>query len=381
MTEKSDISVPSPEPRHCPACGMQVANKASKCLMCGADLDEEEETPEPEEEKPRVPGWVGSVVAAFLAMVIVAGGGFGLYKMLAEPDPEPTVSPATPSPTPTPTASATPTYTPAPTSTPTPLPPRAHSVQEGETMSDIAELYETTVDEILALNPDVDPELIQTDQVLLVPAAVAASDSLPPGTTATPGAFVIHIVESGETLIAIAEEYGVPISLIRTANDLAPEDETIRTGQSLIIPQPTPTPEASPTAIPDATSTPIARYGAPTLLYPADGAVFAAGEAPVLLQWASVSILRENEWYQLDLSQRAGGIVSSTVRTRATAWRVPLDVLQRAGDDEAEFRWRVQIVREVREQTYEEAGAVSAIRSFVWRAPTLTPTSPVTPSP
>jgi hypothetical protein len=101
----------------------------------------------------------------------------------------------------------------------------------------------------------------------------------------------------------------------------------------------------------------------------------------VLLQWASVSILRDNEWYQLSLSQPSGGVVSSTVRTRATAWRVPADLLQKADGDAPEFRWRVQVVREAREQTYEEAGAPSAVRSFVWRAPTPSATSPATATP
>jgi LysM repeat protein len=352
--------------------------------MCGAALDEEEEPPEAEERQPRLPGWVGSVVAVLLGLAIVAGGGFGLYTMLlVEPDPEPTATPTiTPSPTPTPTATATPTDTPVPTPTPTPLPPRAHSVREGETMSDIALLYDITIDEILALNPNTDPALIREGEVLLIPAATATPGPTPTGAaTATPSGFVIHIVESGETLITIAEEYEVPLSLIRTANDMAPGDDTIRAGQSLVIPQTTPTPMASPTAAPHTTPTPVARYPAPPLLYPADGAVFTAGEAPVLLQWASVSVLRDSEWYQVSLSQPAGGVVSGTVRTRATAWRVPLDLLQRAEADASQFRWRVQVVRETAGETYQAAGPPSELRSFVWWKPTPPPPTPATPTP
>jgi hypothetical protein len=104
------------------------------------------------------------------------------------------------------------------------------------------------------------------------------------------------------------------------------------------------------------------------------------GEAPVLLQWASVSVLRDDEWYQLSLRQPGGGVVSSTIRTRATAWRVPLDLLQRAADA-VELQWRVQVVREVGEQEYEEAGSPSETRSFIWREPTPTPTSSATSTP
>ena len=382
MTEESDVSIPSQGPRCCPACGIQVADKASECLMCGASLDGGEELPEAEEKKPRVPGWVGSMVAALLGLAILAGGGFGLYTMLVvEPDAEPTVLAITPSPTLTPTASATSTSTPVPTPTPTPLPPRAHSVEQGETMSDIAELYGITVDEILALNPDVDPELIRANEVLLIPAATPGPGTPQRGAaTTTQDGFLIHVVESGETLIAIAEEYDVPVSLIQTANDLSPEDETIRAGQSLIIPQPTPTPSPPPPVVPNATSTPPARYAAPPLLYPSDGAIFAEGEAPVLLQWASVSVLRDNEWYQLSLWQAAGGVVSSTIRTRATAWRVPLELLQRAGPESAELEWRVQVVREAGAQIYEVAGSPSRVRTFIWREPPPTATARATPT-
>jgi LysM repeat protein len=245
-------------------------------------------------------------------------------------------------------------------------------------MSDIAELYGITVDEILTLNPDVDAELIRAGQVLLIPAATPMPGTPQPG--ATPGDFLIHVVESGETLLAIALQYDVPLSLIQAANDLAPGEETIRAGQSLVIPQSTPTPIPSPTAVPNVTSTPVTRYAAPPLLYPADGAVYMEGEAPVLLQWASVSVLRDDEWYQLSLRQPGGGVVSGTIRTRATAWRVPLDLLQRAADA-VELQWRVQVVREVGDQEYEAAGSPSETRSFIWREPTPTPTSSATSTP
>jgi LysM repeat protein len=224
--------------------------------------------------------------------------------------------------------------------------------------------------------------LIREGEVLLVPAATPTPGPTPTGApTATPSGFVIHVVESGETLIAIAEQYEVPLSLIRTANDLTPEDVTIRVGQSLIIPQATPTAVASPTVVRNATPTPVDRYSAPPLLYPADGAVLAEREAPVLLQWVSVSVLRDNEWYEVSLSQPSGGVVSGTIRTRATAWRVPLDLLQKAESEASEFRWRVQVVREIAEDTYEAVGAPSRHRTFVWQKVTPTTAASATPTP
>ncbi len=387
MSEESDITLPSQEPRRCPRCGMKVAAKASECLMCGASLVETGETDEEQREGRRLPGWVGSVVVALLAAVILAGGGFGLYRMLAvSPEPEPTTPTPVPSPTATSTATPTPTETPVPTSTPTPLPPLAHSVQDGETMSDIAADYDVTVDEILALNPDVEPELIKPDQVLLIPAAtplpgVPGAEESEDGSSIG-GAFTVHVVEAGENLSTIAEEYEVPVSVIRTANDLSPEDETIRAGQSLVVPLSTPTPTPTPTLVPNATSmTAPSYYAAPPLLYPPNGAIFEEGDAPILLQWASVSVLQQNEWYELSLLCSAGDPVSETVRTRATAWRVPLDLLQGVSGGVHRLSWRVRVVRATGGDTYEEAGDPSQMRSFIWResTPTPAPTPAATP--
>jgi LysM repeat protein len=252
-------------------------------------------------------------------------------------------------------------------------------------MSDIALLYDVTVDEILALNPGVDPELINPEQVLLIPAArvtpVSAGEAESGGPTPAPGEFVVHVVEMGETLISIAQEYEVPVSLIRAANNLSPDDETIRAEQSLVVPLARATPTSTPTAAPNATPTPIPRYGAPPLLYPPEGRVFAGDESPVLLQWASVGVLRDDEWYQLSLTQLPSGVFSETVRTRATAWRVPLELLQTVDDGAVELQWRVQVVREAGEESYEDAGDLSEVRSFSWREPTPIPTPAVTPSP
>jgi LysM repeat protein len=257
-------------------------------------------------------------------------------------------------------------------------------VQERETLSDIASLYDVTVDDILALNPNVDPELIKPGQVLRIPAATPMPGSISAdeagGLESTSDGFVVHIVTSGETLSSIAKEYDVSVSAIRVANDLSPDDETIRAEQSLVVPLNTPTPTPTPTADPDVSPTSVPLYASPPLLYPPDGATL-TDETPVLLQWASVDILESDEWYELYLWQPGGGVVSSTIHTRATAWRVPLDLMEKADGDAPRFRWRVQVVREAAEQIYEEAGASSPAHSFVWQRqapsqPSPTPSAP-----
>ena len=59
------------------------------------------------------------------------------------------------------------------------------------------------------------------------------------------------------------------------------------------------------------------------------GTAFAGADETIVLQWASVSVLRSDEWYALTIFQPSGGVVSDTTYTRATAWRVPLDRLVR----------------------------------------------------
>lgn len=390
MAEEQEFPLRDSEQRRCPACDARVAAQATTCLMCGASLTEEaEDTEEKVETKRRVPSWVGSVVVLILSLVIVAAGGFGLYTMLTT---TPEAKDTTPTTLPTNTATITPMTTPTPASTPkptpTPIPPRVHEVQAGETMSDIAASYDISVEQILALNPEVDPELIQVGEVLLIPAEAAtpgpASVAESDGPTPTPKDFVVHIVESGETLISIAEQYNISVDLLRTANDLAANEENIQADQSLIVPLSTLQPSPTPTIDPNATPTPEPPYPAPPLLGPPNDAIFESAEKPVLLQWASVSVLEDDEWYELILSQPPGGVVSDTIYTRATAWRVPPELMLKAETEMRDFRWKVQVVREVQEGnqlSYQEAGASSETRTFTWLGPTPTPTPPPTPTP
>ncbi len=365
---------------------------ATTCLMCGASLVEEEATPEEEEKDQRgLPGWARALIVVALALAILSAGSFGLYTLMtAEPDLEDVTPIALPTRTPAAAPTSTTTQTPAPTSTstPTPVPPLAHPVQEGETLIDIAATYNTTVDAILALNPDVDSELIRVGQILLIPVPTSTpgpTSTLEPGVpTPTPADYIVHVVSPGETLISIAEEHQVSVSLIRAANGLPADDDTIRVNQSLVIPVGTPMPSPTPTIDRNATPTPVPSYPVPPLLSPPNDAILVGSDDPILLQWASVGVLRDNDWYALTLFQLPGGVISATTYTRATAWRVPLDLMPASDADVREFLWQVQVVRETRDRNgelvYEKAGAPSQVQVFTWLEPTPTPSPSPTPT-
>lgn len=90
-----------------------------------------------------------------------------------------------------------------------------------------------------------------------VPLATSGATAVPVYyvTTATPNAdgSLVHIVRSGQTLIGIAQAYGVTVSEIKTLNNLT--SDAIYVGDSLlIVPAGTPAPSATPSATPTATA-------------------------------------------------------------------------------------------------------------------------------
>ncbi len=109
-----------------------------------------------------------------------------------------------------------------------------YSVREGDILSEIADRLGVTVEELAEANGIVDPDLILSGQVLLIPgsadgrAAIARQgDQVSGGGT--------YVVQLGDTLSEIADLFGVPVAAIMEANGLADPD-FIREDQTLVIP-------------------------------------------------------------------------------------------------------------------------------------------------
>ncbi len=202
------------------------------------------------------------------------GLGVGLFVLIAvllllRPSPEPTPEPVM---TLTFETLPTATWTPESLFLPSPTPPAepsptatsvtqfvTYTVKSGDVLSTIAYEFGISVDALVAAN-NLQGDVIYPDQELLIPLdenAVAQLTATPEAAATATGEQIVHKVLAGDTLGEIAQKYGVTVDEIKAANGLT--SDTIRVGDSLIIPQKAPATTATPatTTTPMATSTPV----------------------------------------------------------------------------------------------------------------------------
>ncbi len=357
-------------PRVCPTCGSRVAAEATRCVVCGTDLNASEQTPAVPVS--RVPEITLSLPVAMLALAFFVGLGavlvfFALRSTGRVVEPTPTPSPTMTS---TPTLTPTP-LTPTPTNTPLPSPtPLTYVVVGGDTCIGIAARYGVSVQSIVLLN-NVDCNLLSQGDRLLIPQPTPTATP-PPTATLSPAEAteaacekVTYKVQDADTLSGIAAFYGVPMEAIRSYNGL-PSD-TVYTGLTLVIPLC----ERPPTPGPTPTPTPPPPYPAPNLLLPADGAPFGAEVNTITLQWATVGALRENEAYAVTVEDVTAGTARKVVEyVTDTKFIVPASLRPNDGSVHL-YRWYVVTVRQTGTDiegnpVWEAAGAASAPRGFTW---------------
>lgn len=120
-----------------------------------------------------------------------------------------------------------------------------HVVQRNETLSEIAQLYGTTIEALTALNSLADPDRLQAGQRLLIP-----SSSLGTG-----GLITTHLVEPGETLFTIARRYNSTPASLSQINSIT-NTKSLYVGQNIQVTQ-----GANGRLPPSVTSMYIARAG------------------------------------------------------------------------------------------------------------------------
>ncbi len=173
-----------------------------------------------------------------------------------------------------------------------------HRVRAGETLSDIALQYGTSVAELTRLNGIADPAYIQAGAVLTVPASGAAPPAAAPRASSTR-----HRVKPGETLSDIAAEYGTSVAELARLNGIA-DPAYIQAGAVLTVPAgASPEDSATPlTSLPASIADAAARHESVRRLIVADATRL--GVAPSL---AMALAWQESGW-QTNLVSSAGAI-------------------------------------------------------------------------
>jgi LysM repeat protein len=115
-----------------------------------------------------------------------------------------------------------------------PLPALAapqHVVKSGETLSEIAERYDVSVQKLMQLNGIKDPDLVEAGTKLKLPDGAKPAPRAGSGSSGTGS----HTVSAGETLSEIAERYGLSVQRLKELNGLKEED-LLQVGQRLKVP-------------------------------------------------------------------------------------------------------------------------------------------------
>ena len=189
----------------------------------------------------RCHAWLLGPLLLVLALVAACGGGGD--------DDEGDAPDATPTTIPTATPFA---VVPAPTivagvgAAPAPRGEATYVVEAGDTLSAIAERFETTVEAIMAANELTNPNDVFVDQELTIPGdddTVAATPTAT--TTPEPGGdggtvgVTSYVVQPGDSALAIANAFGVTLSALAEANDTTEEAlNDINVGDELTLPRP-----------------------------------------------------------------------------------------------------------------------------------------------
>ena len=150
--------------------------------------------------------------------------------------------------------------------TPKSSPGGSHTIQSGETFSQIAQKYGLSQNALKQANPKVNPNVIVVGAKLNLPSGTTAKTTAPVSTptpsNATPPVATTsdtqrHTVRSGDTLSSIASTYRVSTASIQRSNTLVNPDR-LKIGQVITIPSGTPQaqPAVSTTATPATNTTP-----------------------------------------------------------------------------------------------------------------------------
>ena len=97
------------------------------------------------------------------------------------------------------------------------------TVRQGDRLAVIAVWYGVTVNSIKAANS------LSSDNIYVGQGLIIANPTRHP---------VVYVVEPGDRLASLAQRFGVSVELIKLANRMGPDQDTIFFGLTLIVPVP-----------------------------------------------------------------------------------------------------------------------------------------------
>jgi membrane-bound lytic murein transglycosylase D len=137
------------------------------------------------------------------------------------------------------TVSVEPTIDPAAVEVTGPPANTVHTVQSGETLLTISQIYGVTIDDIVLANNLPNANILAVGQELLIPAPGfaenPANQPTPAPTATTTTAEQLHVVVQGDTLYSIGRTYGFTIDELVAYNNLTNPD-ALKIGDEIRIP-------------------------------------------------------------------------------------------------------------------------------------------------
>lgn len=107
------------------------------------------------------------------------------------------------------------------------------TVKPGDTLWSIAQTTGTTVERILLLNPDLEPDDLQVGTAVCLPEEAA----LPRGPVPPCESGLYWVVAPGDTLYAIARQVGTTVETLLSLNP-GLDPQNLKIGSSICLPKP-----------------------------------------------------------------------------------------------------------------------------------------------
>lgn len=304
-----------------------------------------------------------------------------------------------------PTSSAT-SAPPTLTLTASPTPgPYEYTIQQGDTLGYIVQQFNYTdfsttpgsiISQVVQLNGLLSADLLPAPgTIILIPRQTATptpqneataltvdatnTASAPNTTLSSDTLLTQYIVQEGDTLVSIGQDYETTLRMLALLNpdlDIFSCDLEIpsggpncnvplQVGQAINVPAPTPTPTLSPTPSGNETATPHPTFTAPMLISPPNSANAPAGVFS--LQWGSVGVLGKDEFYLVQVIDISTSTSVFQQVTKNTSIQLPDSLIPTDGQPRT-YVWEVWVARANTQGIYERIGSTPEQRTFTWQS-------------